>query len=224
MHEGGIPVSLSTEWLTSDHQEEIATMMPKKQNRNRTASKTTNKHSGTASKAERKPPISRKIGRPTLYSKEKSDLICKLIASGRPLTKICALENMPCMSTVMNWLWQESLYKEDFLERYARAREQQAEILADQIISIADDDSEDIIFAECNDASGMTAIPKANREFIQRSNLRVEARKWVAAKLLPKKYGDKKEVKVDATIAHEGSDELKQIIRDMGEKYGIGRK
>ena len=109
-------------------------------------------------------------------------------------------------------------------ERYARAREQQAEILADQIISIADDDSEDIIFVEGNDASGMTAIPKANREFIQRSNLRVEARKWVAAKLLPKKYGDKKEVKVDATITHEGSDELKQIIRDMGEKYGIGRK
>ena len=199
-------------------------MIPKKQNMKRTVPKPKNKHSGTASKSEVKPPKPRKTGRPTLYSKEKTDLICKLIASGQPLTKICAMENMPCMSTVMNWLWQESPYREDFLERYARAREQQAEILADQIISIADDDSEDIIFAESNDASGMTAIPKANREFIQRSNLRVEARKWVAAKLLPKKYGDKKEVKVDATITHEGSDELKQIIRDMGEKYGIGRK
>jgi hypothetical protein len=224
MHEGVIPVSLPTEGLTSDHREEIATMIPKKQNKNRTAPKTTNKHSGTTSKPVVKPSKPCKIGRPTLYSKEKSDLICKLIASGQPLTKVCALENMPCMSTVMNWLWQEAPYREDFLERYARAREQQAEILADQIISIADDDSEDIIFAEGNDASGVTAIPKANREFIQRSNLRVEARKWVAAKLLPKKYGDKKEVKVDATITHEGGDELKQIIRDMGEKYGIGRK
>jgi len=223
MHERGIPVSLATEELTSDHREEIATMMPKKQNKNRTTPKT-NRHPSTASKPVVKSSKPRKIGRPTLYSKEKTDLICRLIASGQPLTKICAMDNMPCMSTVMNWLWQESPYREDFLERYARAREQQAEILADQIISIADDDSDDIIFVEGNDASGMTAIPKANREFIQRSNLRVEARKWVAAKLLPKKYGDKKEVKVDATMIHEGSDELKQIIRDMGEKYGIGRK
>lgn len=199
-------------------------MMPKKRNTKRAVPKAPNQHSGTARKPAAKPPKPRKIGRPTLYSKEKSDLICKLIASGQPLTRICTLENMPCMSTVMNWLWQESPYREDFLERYARAREQQAEILADQIISIADDDSEDIIYIEGNDASGMTAIPKANREFIQRSNLRVEARKWVAAKLLPKKYGDKKEVKVDATITHDGSDELKQMIRDMGEKYGIGRK
>jgi hypothetical protein len=133
----------------------------------------------------------RKTGRPALYSKEKSDLICKLIASGQPLTKICSLENMPCMSTVMNWLWQDSLHREDFLERYTRAREQQAEILADQIISIADDDSEDAIFVDGKDGTGLTAFPKANREFIQRSHLRVEARKWVAAKLLPKKYGDK---------------------------------
>lgn len=199
-------------------------MMPRKRNTQRAVPKTTNQHSGTVRKPATKPPKPRKIGRPSLYSREKSDLICKLISSGQPLTRICTLEKMPCMSTVMNWLWQESPYREDFLERYARAREQQAEILADQIISIADDDSEDIIYIEGNDASGMTAIPKANREFIQRSNLRVEARKWVAAKLLPKKYGDKKEVKVDATITHDGSDELKQMIRDMGEKYGIGRK
>ena len=224
MHERVIPVSLATEGLTSNHRKEISTTMPKKQNTKRAVPKTTNKNFGTARKPVVKSSKPGKIGRPTLYSKEKTDLICKLIASGQPLTKICSLENMPCMSTVMNWLWQESPYREDFLERYARAREQQAEILADQIISIADDDSEDMIFVEGNDASGMTAIPKANREFIQRSNLRVEARKWVAAKLLPKKYGDRKEVKVDATMMHEGSDELKQIIRDMGEKYGIGRK
>lgn len=199
-------------------------MIPKKQSTKWAVPKPKNKHSGTASKSEVKLPKPRKTGRPTIYSKDKANLICQLIASGQPLTKICALENMPSMSTTMNWLWQESPYREDFLEQYVRAREMQAEILADQIISIADDESEDIIFVEGNDASGVTAIPKANREFIQRSNLRVEARKWVAAKLLPKKYGDRKEVKVDATVTHEGSEELKQIIRDMGAKYGIVRK
>ena len=122
----------------------------------------------------------------------------------------------------MGWLWDNSPHRDVFLSKYTRAREQQAETLADQIISIADDDSEDAIFVEGKDGTGDTAFPKANREFIQRSHLRVEARKWIASKLLPKKYGDRKEHNVNATVVHEGSEELKQIIRDMGRKYGIG--
>jgi hypothetical protein len=181
-------------------------MTPKKQTMKRTVPKTKNKPSGTASKnqkaAKRRPkakpdvtpPKPRKPGRPSLYSEKRADMICKLLASGYPLTRICALEGMPCVNTVMGWLWDDSPHRDEFLSKYARAREQQAEIMADQIISIADDDSEDAIFVEGKDGTGLTAFPKANREFIQRSHLRVEARKWVAAKLLPKKYGDKLEL------------------------------
>lgn len=70
-----------------------------------------------------------------------------------------------------------------FAERYTRAREVQAETLADEIISIADDDTGD--WSDGEDG------PRLNAEHIQRSRLRVDARKWTAAKLAPKKYGDK---------------------------------
>ena len=73
---------------------------------------------------------------------------------------------------------------DEFSEQYARAREAQAEIRADEIVDIADDDSND--FTADKDGK-----PVANSEHIQRSRLRVDARKWIAAKLLPKRYGDK---------------------------------
>jgi hypothetical protein len=73
------------------------------------------------------------------------------------------------MATVFRWLADEE--RQTFREQYARAREEQAECLADEIVGIADGDNED-------------ADP-------QRDKLRVDARKWVAAKLKPKKYGDK---------------------------------
>lgn len=181
------------------------------------------KGAGARPKARKKPTKqARKTGRPSSYSADTADRICELLASGQPLNKICAREDMPSIPTVMAWLWRDTPHKEEFLNKYTRAREQQAETYADQIISIADDDSEDAIFVEGKDGTGETAFPKANREFIQRSHLRVEARKWIASKLLPKKYGDRKEHNVNATVVHEGSEELKQIIRDMGRKYGIG--
>ncbi len=66
----------------------------------------------------------------------------------------------------------------------SRAREAQAEIRADEIVDIADDASDDLT----TDKDGKLV---ANNEHIQRSRLRVDARKWIAAKLLPKRYGDK---------------------------------
>ena len=141
--------------------------------------------------APKKKHSTRKRGRPSSYSKKIANLICQRLASGESLVKICASKGMPSVPTVMSWLWKESKFQEDFLNNYTRAREQQAEILADQIISIADDDSADVIFVEGKDGSGKTAFPRLNKEFVQRSHLRVESRKWVASKLLPKKYGDK---------------------------------
>jgi hypothetical protein len=60
--------------------------------------------------------------------------------------------------------------------------------LADEIIDIADDGSNDWMERELE--SGKT-IEVLNAEHVARSRLRVDARKWVAAKLKPKKYGDK---------------------------------
>ena len=73
---------------------------------------------------------------------------------------------------------------EDFMDQYARAREAQAEARADEIVDIADDGSGDFT----TDKDGKEIVSHEN---VQRSRLRVDARKWVAAKLLPKKYGDR---------------------------------
>ncbi len=132
----------------------------------------------------------RKEGRPRKYSPELAELICNLIASGKSLTSICKLDNMPCYVTVMSWLWTNSPYRDEFLNKYARAREIQAERYADEINDIADDGTNDYGFKEGDDKDGAGAKPFFIKEHVLRSRLRVDSRKWIASKLLPKKYGD----------------------------------
>jgi hypothetical protein len=106
--------------------------------------------------------------------------ICERIAKGESMVSICASEGMPVQSVVYNWLSVDS----EFAERYARAREQQAEHYLDEIIAISDDVTLDkIVDSEGNE--------RTNNEAIQRSRLKVDTRKWAMSKLAPKKYGDK---------------------------------
>jgi hypothetical protein len=90
---------------------------------------------------------------------------------------------MPDVRTVYRWL----AINEDFRHQYALAREDQADTLADEIIDIADDSKHDIMIVTNPDGSEREV---ENREVVNRSRLRVDARKWVASKLKPKKYGD----------------------------------
>lgn len=124
-------------------------------------------------------------GRPTDYTQETADIICERLADGESLRTICDDEGMPARSTVFRWL---SLHKE-FSDQYARAKEVQAEVLADELISIADDGRND--WMERKDADGANVGWRENGEALRRSALRIDTRKWVAAKLLPKKYGEK---------------------------------
>lgn len=80
----------------------------------------------------------------------------------------------------MRWLEAH----EDFREKYARARADQADFLAEEILQIADDGLNDTY----TDEEGNV---RTNQDVIARSRLRVDSRKWYASKLLPKKYGDR---------------------------------
>lgn len=122
------------------------------------------------------------IGRPTDFTPELAELICERIADGESLRAICRDDAMPCTASVKRWLRKN----EEFRAQYAHAREEQAEAFLDEIIEIADDDSQDTSYSD----SG----PKANTEWISRSKLRVDTRKWAMSKLAPKKYGDKLDV------------------------------
>src|SRR5262245_9274686 len=75
-----------------------------------------------------------KLGRPTKYSAEWAERFCARIAEGRSVAEICARPDMPSQQSVYTWLRND----EDFLERYARAREAQADKFFKECIEIAD--------------------------------------------------------------------------------------
>ena len=109
-------------------------------------------------------------GRPSTFSPEIAAIICERLAEGESLRKITSDSDMPSMYTVYYWIGQQA----EFANQYAHARADQADTLADEILHIADTD------------------PDASK-----ARVRVDARKWVASKLKPKKYGDFKHLDID---------------------------
>lgn len=117
------------------------------------------------------------------FTQEIADIICERIAEGESVRKICQDDAMPAMSTIFKWLNDHKT----FSEQYARAREAQADKMADEILEIADDGRNDTYI----DGDGRE---RTDQEVIGRSKLRVDARKWLASKMAPKKYGDRVDV------------------------------
>lgn len=125
-------------------------------------------------------------GRPSNYSEALADKICLLLSEGQSLLTICKREDMPARGTVMRWLAEDA--HAGFRDKYARAREEQADFYAAQIVEIAD---EDIATVSRKDDEGNEIEVSFDSTAVQRNRLRVDARKWYASKLAPKKYGDK---------------------------------
>ena len=125
-----------------------------------------------------------KLGRPSDYSDEMATNICALIIEGYTLRQIEAKEGFPSKTTICRWLASNT----EFRDQYARAREHQAECMADDILDISDDGSNDWIERENSDGTTCESI---NHEHISRSKLRVDSRKWLMSKFAPKKYGDR---------------------------------
>lgn len=141
----------------------------------------------------------------TAYSDEIADRICTALAGGRSLKSICTDADMPSQASVFRWLGDERYSA--FRESYARAREAQADAIFDEILDIADDAANDYMERKLADGSVDEVV---NNEHIQRSRLRIDARKWMAGKLRPKVYGDKIEHEhsgsMSLTIAPEDAD------------------
>lgn len=111
------------------------------------------------------------MSRPSDYTQELADEICSQLSDGKSLRAVCRQESMPSARTIFNWLRT----KPEFMHQYAKAKEESADAMADDILDIADDKDEDA----------------------QSRRVRIDARKWIASKLKPKKYGDK----IDATLS-----------------------
>ena len=81
-------------------------------------------------------------------------------------------------------------------ELYLRAREDRAEKFADEIVAISD---EATVTAK---HMGEEVVLVLDAAAVSRNKLRVDSRKWIAAKLKPRVYGDK--VQVEGVIDHKG--------------------
>jgi hypothetical protein len=125
-----------------------------------------------------------KIGSPLTYTPELGEEICMAIATtSEGLAKLCKLyPHWPNPNTIYEW----RIKIKEFGEMYARAKQNQVEVLVDEILTISDDSSNDYI---PNDEGKLVY----NSEHVNRSRLRIDSRKWFAAKLAPRVYGDKVE-------------------------------
>ena len=121
-----------------------------------------------------------KLGRPSEFSQEIADELCSYLSAGESLRKACSRESMPCTTTFFRWLRKYP----DFEKQYARAKQEAADAFAEDMLDIADDKRHDTVIDENGNA-------RADSEWINRSRLRVDTRKWLASKLKPKKYGEK---------------------------------
>ena len=128
------------------------------------------------------------LGRPTDYSPELAADICSRLAAGSSLRAICMLDSMPSASSVFLWLTKYP----DFSENYAKAVDERAAGMFDDMLDIADG-----------------VEPEASH--VAKARLRVDTRKWALARMNPKKYGEK--------VAHVGDKDEDPIQTELAVKF-----
>lgn len=124
----------------------------------------------------------------SIRTSELADILVEGITDGIPLRQLCRV-NTVSKSAVYDWIDDDA----DFAGRIARARARGYDQIAEEILEIADDTTNDTIQTETGE------IP--NKEWILRSKLRAEMRLKLLSKWSPKTYGDKLEVEHAGTIA-----------------------
>tara|TARA_R110000824_G_scaffold359628_2_gene547217 strand:+ start:380 stop:766 length:387 start_codon:yes stop_codon:yes gene_type:complete len=118
------------------------------------------------------------MAKPMPYNEAVGDMICEQLAEGKSLVKILKKPKMPSYSTVMKWL----RLNDDFAQNYARAREDSADNDFDNVRDIGDQVRQGLL------------DPAAAR-------VAIDALKWTAGKMKPKKYGDKLDLDVKGSFS-----------------------
>ena len=125
------------------------------------------------------PKQPKKMGRPTKYTPELGAEICDAIASSE--LGLCHLVDMnphwPMRSTIFLWRRTHS----DFSDMYTRAKEDQVEVSVEHMQEIMNEPHKYEDFE--------TGFIKLDHHMLR---LKMDAIKWQAAKLKPKKFGDTK--------------------------------
>ncbi len=114
------------------------------------------------------------------------------LRTGEGLRQVCRDEGMPDPSSVLEWLGRDP----SLAQHYAQARESGYSLVGEDLIDIADDSRNDWMDRETSSGRVERVV---DRECIERTRLRLDTRKWMLAKMLPKIYGDR--VSMDVTVA-----------------------
>lgn len=138
-------------------------------------------------------------GRPSLYTRELTTIICERMTEGETLREICRTEGFPTEGTVRNWARED---RDGFAARFNQALEFRTEMWVDEILEIADDGTNDWAARQAKDG---TIDRVLDHDHIARSRLRVDTRKWIMSKLKPGLYGDKLQ---HANAAGDGNQEV----------------
>lgn len=169
-------------------------------------------------KPAKKPRVN-KYGVPYSRSKPAYDaaalksVISDRLGKGESLHTILKSDGMPSFSVVFGWIANDS----QFAEQYARAREAQADKMAAEILEISD--TPVIGIKKKTDETGKVEVTEA--DMIEHRRLQVDARKWLAARMAPKKYGDKmgigqadgmEPLKVDNTVMMTAAESYKALL------------
>ena len=152
-------------------------------------------------------------GPPLTYTKELGDEIClKVATSNYGLSRLCK-ENIhwPHRQCIFEW----RIKIKEFGDNYTKAKQEQIETLIDDCLDIADNTDNDTIIRQDKDGNDYEVC---NSEYINRSRVRIDTRKWLASKLAPKIYGDKQEDKDN------NKDEFKTSLREIKEELECLRR
>jgi hypothetical protein len=133
------------------------------------------------------------MGMPSTFTTDMADQICMKLVSGMSLRKICDLDGMPSTFTVLKWLEK---YPE-FATQYAHARELQADAYFDEIRDTIDQDP-----GMVEVTTQFSSHSHVDSGEVQHRKLKVDALKWMAAKLRPKKYGESTTLQAEVNHQH----------------------
>ena len=147
-----------------------------------------------------------------LYTEALGERICDELAKGKTLRTICELDGMPDERTIRRWA---SDLDHPFAPQYAHARELGYQQMADDLIDIADGKS--VAWTQADADKEDEAVDRDGAiDPVQRDRLRVDTRKWLLSKALPKIYGDR--IATDTTHTFKFSDEFEKFVRDLNER------
>lgn len=140
------------------------------------------------------------------YTPELAEIICYEVAEGKTLSDVCRQPGWPGYSTIANWRRKHP----EFDDAIKMAMEIRANAMADEILHIADDSSED--WVESNDPRRPGRV--LNKEAVLRSRVKIDTRKWLMGRLYPKKWGEKIEIDQKVTV-DEGPVDYMRVARKL---------